>query len=76
MENAYNPAMVSQPEQDALRLWFEAFEPAVDVELTDDSVVVRSRRPNRSGEMVRCTRTNDLQKDLSRGLSQLVERMS
>jgi len=68
--------MVSQPENEALRLWFEAFDPAVDVEVTDDAIVVRSRRPNRSGEMVRCTRTNDLQRDLSRGLAQLVERMS
>jgi hypothetical protein len=68
--------MVSQPEHDALRLWFEAFDPAVDVEVTDDAVVVRSRRPNRASEVVRCTRTNDLQQDLSRGLSQLVERMS
>jgi hypothetical protein len=57
-------------------LWFAEFEPAVEVELTDDAVFVWSSRPHRSSEIVRCARTNDLLQDLNSGLSQLVERMS
>ena len=72
----YDPPMISEGERETLRSWFAAFEPAVDVELTDDAVFVRSSRPHRSGEVVRCGRTNDLHQDLNRGLSQLVERMS
>lgn|GEM_PF-4238288 len=48
----------------------------MDVELTDDAVFVWSSRPDRSSEIVRCGRTNDLHQDLNSGLSQLVERMS
>jgi hypothetical protein len=68
--------MVSEDEREALRLWFAAFEPAVDVEVTEDAVFVWSSRPNRSREIVRCERTSDLHRDLTSGLSQLVERMS
>jgi hypothetical protein len=68
--------MISDDERDTLQLWFAAFEPAVDVTVTDEAVFVWSNRPNRSREVVRCGRTKDLQKDLSNGLSQLVERMS
>jgi hypothetical protein len=67
---------VSNEERDALQLWFAEFEPAVDVELTDDAVFLWSSRPHRSSEIVRCGRTNDLHQDLNSGLSQLVERMS
>jgi Flp pilus assembly protein TadD len=68
--------MISREERDALRLWYAAFEPAVDVQLTDDAVFVWSSRPRRASEIVRCERTSDLQQDLNSGLSQLVERMS
>ncbi len=68
--------MVSNDERNALRLWFAAFEPAVDVEVTEDAVFVWSSRPNRSSEIVRCERTSDLHRDLNSGLSQLVDRMS
>jgi hypothetical protein len=68
--------MISREERDALQLWFAAFEPAVEVTVTDDAVFVWSNRPNRYREVVRCARTKDLQQDLRSGLSQLVERMS
>ena len=72
----YAPSMLSEEERDALRLWFAAFDPAVDVEVTNDDVFVRSNRRHRTGEIVRCSRTSDLYHDLNSGLSQLVERMS
>jgi len=68
--------VISDQERDALRLWFAAFDPAVDVQLTEDAVFVWSTRPRRSSEVVRCGRTTDLHKDLNAGLAQLVERMS
>ena len=68
--------MTSEEELQTLRLWFEAFEPAVDVELTKDAVGVRSVRPKRSRYVVRCRRTSDLYQDLNSALSQLVEQMS
>ena len=68
--------VISENERHALQLWFEAFDPAVDVELTNDAVSVRSLRPNRTNEVVRCRRTTDLYQDLNSGLSKLVERMS
>jgi hypothetical protein len=68
--------MISREERDALQLWLAAFEPAVDVAVTDEAVFVWSNRPNWYREVVRCGRTKDLQQELSSGLSQLVERMS
>jgi hypothetical protein len=68
--------MLSKEERIALQLWFAAFDPAVDVQVTNDAVFVWSTRPHRSSEVVRCGRTNDLHQDLNSGLSQLVERMS
>jgi hypothetical protein len=72
----YDLPMIFKDEGVALRLWFAAFEPAVEVELTEDTVFVWSSRPHRSRDMVRCGRTNDLYQDLNSGLSQLVDRMS
>ena len=68
--------MISTEERNALRLWFDAYDPAVRVELTTDAVFVWSTRRNRAGEVVRCWRTSDLQQDLNSALSKLVERIS
>ena len=68
--------MISEQERNALRLWFEAYEPAVDVEVTEDAVCVWSVRPRRSRDVVRSGRTRDLYQDLNGALSQLVEQMS
>jgi hypothetical protein len=63
-------------EQRALRLWFEAFDPAVDVELTTDEVIVRSTRPRRDRYAVKCQRTSDLHMDLDSALARLVDQLS
>jgi hypothetical protein len=68
--------MVTTDEQHALRLWFDAFDPAVAVELTTDEVVVRSTRPRRERYAVRCQRTSDLHTDLDSALAQLVDQLS
>ncbi len=68
--------MTYDEERHALELWFAAFDPAVDVQMTDDAVFIRSVRPNRTSEVVRSGRTGDLYQDLNNGLSQLVEQMS
>lgn len=70
------PAMMSIEEHKALRLWFEAFDPAVDVEVTAEQVIVRSTRRAGAGSLVRCGRTSDLHQDLSSALAQLVDGMS
>jgi hypothetical protein len=67
---------MSTEEQNALRLWFDAFDPAVDVEVTTEHVVVRSTRRSGAGSVVRCGRTSDLHQDLNSALSQLVDRLS
>jgi hypothetical protein len=63
-------------EQHALRLWFEAFDPAVVVQLTADEVVVRSTRSRRDSYAVKCQRTSDLQMDLDTALARLVDQLS
>ena len=63
-------------EQHSLRLWFEAFDPAIAVELTIDEVIVRSTRPRRERYAVKCQRTSDLHLDLDRALAQLVDQLS
>jgi hypothetical protein len=63
-------------DQHALRLWLEAFDPAVAVELTTDEVVVRSTRPRRERYAVRCLRTSDLHADLDCALARLVDQLS
>jgi hypothetical protein len=68
--------MISDEEHEALRLWFDAFDPAVRVELTPDAVCLRSTRRNRAGDAVYYCRTCDLQQDLSSALSQLVHQSS
>jgi len=68
--------MVTRSDDEALRLWYEAFDPAVAVEVTPDEVVVRSTRPRRERYAVRCRRTTDLQRDLDVALAQLVEQIS
>jgi hypothetical protein len=68
--------MIPDEEREALRLWFDAFDPAVHVELTPDAVCLWSARPNRSSDVVRYSRTHDLQQDLNGALSQLVQQSS
>jgi hypothetical protein len=67
---------MSTAEDKALRLWFDAFDPAVEVEVTNEQVIVRSTRRHGRGSLVRCGRTSDLHQDLSSALAQLVDRMS
>lgn len=68
--------MPTTEDEHALRLWFEAFDPAVAVELTTDEVVVRSTRPRRERYSVKCQRTSDLHMDLDSALSRLVDQLS
>jgi hypothetical protein len=68
--------MPTGEDQHALRLWFEAFDPAVAVELTTDEVVVRSTRPRRERYVVRCQRTSNLHADLDSALARLVDQLS
>jgi hypothetical protein len=68
--------MGQEDEQHALRLWFDAFDPAVDVELTTDEVVVRSTRPRREVNVVKYQRTSDLHMDLDGALARLVDQLS
>ena len=69
-------AMPTANEQHALRLWLEAFDPAVEVKLTDYEVEVRSNRPGRERNAVKCRRTSDLHLDLNKALAQLVDQLS
>jgi hypothetical protein len=68
--------MPTTEEQHSLRLWFEAFDPAIAVELTTDEVIVRSTRPRRERYAVKCPRTSDLHMDLDSALAQLVDQLS
>ncbi len=68
--------MPTLEEQHSLRLWFEAFDPAITVELTIDEVIVRSTRPRRERHAVKCQRTSDLHTDLDSALAQLVDQLS
>jgi hypothetical protein len=63
-------------DQHALRLWLQAYEPAVDVEVGTDEVVLRSTRHRLADPVVRNPRTTDLQHDLTTALRQLVLQMS
>jgi hypothetical protein len=66
--------MFTRSDEEAVRLWFEAFDPAVTVEVTPNEVIVRSTRRRR--DAVRCTRPKDLHRDLDGALSRLVEQIS
>jgi hypothetical protein len=68
--------MPSTDEDHALQLWFRAYEPAVDVEITPEEVRLRSTRPRRMDSEVRCRRTTDLHQDLTSALRLLVARLS
>jgi hypothetical protein len=68
--------MPSTEEDRALQLWFRAYEPAVDVEITADEVRLRSTRPRHANSEVRCRRTADLHQDLTSALRLLVARLS
>ena len=68
--------MTTGEEQRALKLWFEAFDPAVAVELTTDEVIVRSTRSRRERYAVKCLRTSDLTADLDNALARLVDQLS
>jgi hypothetical protein len=58
-----------------LQRWLEAFEPAVEVEVSEVEVVLRSTRYQR-GDLVRLPRTTKLQRDLTSALGRLVLQMS
>lgn len=68
--------MLSPLEDREVRLWLEAYEPAVDVEVMAHEVLLRSSRPRHQGAVVRCQRTADLQADLTTALRHLVARIS
>jgi hypothetical protein len=68
--------MTTLEEQHSLRLWFEAFDPAIAVEFTIDDVIVRSTRPRRERYAVKRPRTSDLHTDLDSALAQLVDQLS
>jgi hypothetical protein len=68
--------MPTAEEQRALQLWFQAFDPAVSVEITPDELVLRSTRPRRERCAVKCARTPDLQTDLRGALARLVDQLS
>ena len=72
----YGHPMFTRSDEDAVRLWFEAFEPAVAVEVSPAEVIVRSTRPRRERCTVRCTRSNDLHHDLTSALARLVDQIS
>jgi hypothetical protein len=68
--------MPTADEQRALRLWIEAYDPAVEVQLTDGEVEVRSNRRGREQNAVKCRRTSDLHNDLNTALARLVDQIS
>ncbi|HEX3087765.1 MAG TPA: hypothetical protein VHQ23_03865 [Ilumatobacteraceae bacterium] len=66
--------MFTHSDDELLRLWYQAYEPAVAVDVTPDELIVRSTRRGRY--TVRCKRTTDLQRDLDAALAELVEQIS
>jgi hypothetical protein len=76
LAHATTIGLLMYDDEHALRLWLEAFEPAVDVEVGTHEVVLRSTRHRRADPVVRRPRTTDLQHDLSTALGQLVLQMS
>ena len=66
----------SMNDEHALRLWLQAFEPAVDVDVGTHEVVLRSTRHRIADPIVRHPRTTDLQHDLTSALQELVLQMS